>query len=448
MAGDSIREIVERSSLADLARGGVLSFGDGYRTMQSELGSAGFPILRVSQVADGFIRPTSSMEWVRQEFRRSIGPKLSRPDDVVLTTKGTFGRRAYVRPEDADYVYSPQVCWFRVVDPARIDPRYLYSWLGSSDFANQARGMKSSTDMADYLSLGDLARVSVPLPSLPEQRAIAHVLGTLDDKIELNRRMNETLESIARNLFKSWFVDFDPVRAKSQGRDPGLPPHLADLFPDAFEGSALGEIPNGWRVGKAGELAVLTRDACAPGDFPEETFDHFSIPAFDDGRMPKVESGASIKSNKFLVPAESVLVSKLNPRIPRIWMPSLDGPHRAICSTEFLVALPRAGVSREFLLCLFSSDAFASVFETLATGTSGSHQRVRPEGFLAIDVVIPGQQLVRQFTNAVQPALARIDRSRAESNSLSALRDTLLPRLVSGQLRLDDTHPRNEAWAS
>ncbi len=168
MASDRLNEVVESTSLADLARSGVLSFGDGYRTMRAELGSSGFPILRVAQVVDGFIRPTSSMEYVREEFRRSIGQKLSRPDDVVLTTKGTFGRRAYVRPEDADYVYSPQVCWFRVVDRVRIDPRYLHSWFGSSDFTNQAHGMKSQTDMADYLSLGDLARINVPLPPLPQ----------------------------------------------------------------------------------------------------------------------------------------------------------------------------------------------------------------------------------------------------------------------------------------
>ena len=97
------------------------------------------------------------------------------------------------------------------------------------------------------------------MPSLAEQRAIAHILGTLDDKIELNRRMNETLEAMARALFKSWFVDFDPVRAKAEGRDPGLPKPLADLFPDRFEDSELGEIPEGWRDGNFGDVTVEIR---------------------------------------------------------------------------------------------------------------------------------------------------------------------------------------------
>ncbi len=114
---------------------------------------------------------------------------------------------------------------------------------------------------------------NVCLPPLPEQRAIAHILGTLDDKIELNRRMNETLEAMARALFKSWFVDFDPVRAKAEGRDPGLPQPLADLFPDSFEDSELGEIPRGWRVGCVDDEFDLTMGQSPPGDTYNEAGD-------------------------------------------------------------------------------------------------------------------------------------------------------------------------------
>ncbi len=108
--------------------------------------------------------------------------------------------------------------------------------------------------------------ISVPLPPLAEQRAIAHILGTLDDKIELNRRMSETLEAMARALFKSWFVDFDPVRAKAEGRDPGLPKHLADLFPARLVDSELGEIPEGWEVGPLEAALFLQRGFDLPAD--------------------------------------------------------------------------------------------------------------------------------------------------------------------------------------
>jgi type I restriction enzyme S subunit len=265
--------------------------------------------------------------------------------------------------------------------------------------------------------------------------------------------MNETLEAMARALFKSWFVDFLPVRARMAARtqtgDPlpapqseaarqadGLPKHLADLFPDSFVDSELGEIPAGWRVGKVGDLAALNRDSLNPGECPDEMFDHFSIPAFDEGRSPKRESGGAIKSNKCIVPPEGVLLSKLNPRIPRIWLPDLRNSYRAVCSTEFLIALPKQGVSREFLFCLFSSDNFAGVFATLVTGTSGSHQRVKREGLLAIDTVIPTEPAILQFTTVAKPLLERISRKIDESRTLAALRDTLLPGLISGELRL------------
>ena len=143
-------------------------------------------------------------------------------------------------------------------------------------------------------------------------------LGTLDDKIELNRRMNETLEAMARALFKSWFVDFDPVRAKTEGRDPGLPKPLADLFPTRLVDSDLGEIPDGWEVGRFGDVVEQLRDQENPLSFPDALFHHFSIPAFDEGQWPKQELGVSIKSQKSRVPPGTVLLSKLNPEIERV----------------------------------------------------------------------------------------------------------------------------------
>ena len=200
----------------------------------------------------------------------------------------------------------------------------------------------------------------------------------------------------------------------------------------------MGEIPSGWRVGKATELARLSRDGINPGDFPDEEFDHFSIPAFDDGRRPVVEPGSAIKSNKFVVGRESVLLSKLNPRIPRVWLPAVKGDYRAICSTEFLVMLPQGGVPREFLYTLFSSDAFCDVFGTLVTGTSGSHQRVSPKSALAIEVILPPRSMVHQFSDLMRPLLAKVERGQGEGETLSALRDALLPKLISGEVRVRD----------
>ena len=164
-----------------------------------------------------------------------------------------------------------------------------------------------------------LRTIEIPLPPLSEQRAIAHILGTLDDKIELNRRMNEMLEAMARAMFKSWFVDFDPVRAKMDGRWrrgeslPGLPAEYYDLFPDRLVDSELAEIPEGWGVGSFNEVVIQLRDNENPATSSDAVFSHFSIPAHDEGQMPKRELGESIKSAKTRVPPNVVLLSKLNP---------------------------------------------------------------------------------------------------------------------------------------
>jgi type I restriction enzyme S subunit len=283
--------------------------------------------------------------------------------------------------------------------------------------------------------LTSLKAVRVPLPPLTEQQAIAEILGSLDDKIELNRRMNETLEGMARAIFKSWFVDFNPVRAKAAGRQPaGMDADTAALFPDRFEDSPLGPMPATWTVGKVGTLVKLSRESLNPGDFPHETFAHFSIPAFDEARLPAREQGDRIKSNKSLVVAAAVLLSKLNPRIPRVWVPSCSPGVRRVCSTEFLVATPAGGYTTEYLWAYFLSHDFIERFASLVTGTSGSHQRVNAEHLLAMQCLLPPSTAVTRFTDVAGPILRRVAQGLHESQALAAVRDALLPKLLSGDL--------------
>jgi type I restriction enzyme, S subunit len=251
------------------------------------------------------------------------------------------------------------------------------------------------------LNKGRFAQLTIRLPALSEQRAIASVLGAMDDKIELNRQINETLEALARVMF-----------ARATSEDSRI------------------------KIGKFEQLATLRRETINPNQFPNETFDHYSIPAFDEGRWPKSETGEQIKSNKFLVPANSVMISKLNPRIPRVWMPSASTTARSVASTEFLVAVPKAHISREWLYGLFTSQMFLDVFTTLVTGTSGSHQRVKPEYLLSMEVEIPPTETIQHYTKTVAPLHERIALNLKESRTLAALRDTLLVKLLSGELKL------------
>ena len=272
------------------------------------------------------------------------------------------------------------------------------------------------------------------LPPLSEQRAIAHILSTLDDKIELNRRMNETLEEMARALFKSWFVDFDPVRAKMEGRDPGLPKHLADLFPDRLVDSELGLIPEGWEIGCFGDIVDQIRDNENPLASPDTVFHHFSIPAFDKNQWPQIECGEDIKSQKSRVPPEVILLSKLNPEVERVWFVDVASDERAICSTEFLVLQARQPFQRSYVYCLARSPFFRQQIESLVTGTSKSHQRAPAGAVLALEAIIPSTPVIRAFDQQASVLLDRTVGYRRETITLAAQRDALLPKLISGTL--------------
>lgn len=313
-----------------------------------------------------------------------------------------------------------------------VEPRFFYYFTNYVGLNHLKDGTSNPSLTRDTFS-----RQIFPLPPIDEQRRIARLLGDLDERIELNRQMSETLEAMARAIFKSWFVDFDPVRAKAEGRQPfGMDAETAALFPDSLQHAGLGQIPRGWRVGKLNEVLSLTRDTVTPSAVRGEEFDHYSIPAFDEGGWPKQESGEQIKSNKFLVPAGAVLLSKLNPRFPRVWMPIVSKTNRSIASTEFLVAVPQKGFSREFVYSLFGSPEFQAGFETLVTGTSGSHQRVKPEFVLAMDTIVPSPQCLDCFSRVAAPFYAKAANGLSESRTLSAIRDALLPKLISGDIRV------------
>ena len=297
------------------------------------------------------------------------------------------------------------------------------------------------------LTQDNLNRISLHAPPLHEQEAVAHILGTLDDKIELNRRMNETLEAMARALFKSWFVDFDPVRAKMKGRDPGLPKPLADLFPDRLVDSEIGEIPEGWGIFHLDQLANHHTKSTTPSSSPDTEFEHFSIPAYDSGHVPAIEKGVAIKSNKTVMPLGSILLSKLNPEIPRVWMPAKRSCGPQICSTEFLVFTPRPPANRSILFSLFTNEVFRSLLQSMVTGTSKSHQRVSPKALKRCQVVSGTPTLFGRFDQFAAAMLNQVVEKRGESRNLATLRDVLLPKLISGDIRIREAEKAVEAVA-
>lgn len=417
----------------DLIAKDVLEIGDGYRAKNSEMGKYGLPFVRAGDV-NGHVN-TVGVDILDIESVKQVGSKKSQPGDVVITTKGTVGRVAFVAEQDPQFVYSPQLCYWRSKDVEVIHPRWLFYAIQSEELKHQMGWSAGQTDMAPYISLTDQRKAFyLSIPPIPEQREMAAILGAIDDKIELNRRTNDTLEAMARALFKDWFVDFGPTRAKGEGRAPYLAPDLWSLFPDRLNEDT--GLPEGWELFRLQDLAEYQKRSLTPSDTPETEFEHFSIPAFDKGQSPALDLGETIMSNKTVVPAEAVLLSKLNPEISRVWLPEASDTRQQICSTEFLAFTAKGPAGRSLLYCLLRDDRFRDMLQSMVTGTSKSHQRISPPSLLGREVLAGDKALFSAFESMASSLLSTTLSNRAESRTLAQTRDLLLPKLMSGEIRL------------
>jgi len=317
-----------------------------------------------------------------------------------------------------------------------LDSEFLYYWLRAH---TQELQRHASGSTFQELTGSALAQIRICVPPLPEQRAIAHILGTLDDKIELNRRLSETLEQMARALFKAWFVDFEPVRAKMEGRWrrgeslPGLPAHLYDLFPDRLVDSELGEIPEGWGVGTLGDVADHIRRNVQPGQIEPQT-PYIALEHMPRRCIALSDWGAAegIESNKFEFRKGEILFGKLRPYFHKVGVAPVDG----VCSTDIVVVAPKTPHWFAFVLYVVSSDEFVEYTNAGSTGTK--MPRTSWVEMARYDIVLPPEAIAQAFTEMVRPGVDRIIAATHESRTLAALRDTLLPKLISGALRVTD----------
>jgi type I restriction enzyme, S subunit len=401
--------------------------------MASEYVESGVPFLR-SQNVEPYRISTADVKYITQQFHERLRKSALKPGDVVIVRTGKPGACA-VLPADLAVANCSDLVIVRCGD--QLDPRFLCYYVNSASAHHVSSHLVGAVQQ--HFNVGSARKLRVRLPAIAEQRRIAHVLGALDDKRDLNRRMAETLESIVRALFQSWFVDFDPVRAKAEGRETGLPRDIAYLFPERLVESGIGEIPERWGVTTVRGVAELMRDSVEPLAAPDEAFLHFSLPAFDDGQAAVEELGASIKSIKNRVPVGAVLLSKLNPEIERVWLVDVPTDARAVCSTEFLVLVPRKPFGRAFVYCLARSQEFRLRLMSLVSGTSKSHQRAQVGSVMELPVTQPSQRVLEAFESRAEPVLARALLCRRESRVLGRLRDALLPKLVSGDLRMEAT---------
>ena len=339
------------------------------------------------------------------------------------------------------YLHNQRIGLVEIKEGAEADKRFLFYRLRASDYKHHILATASGSTVR-HTSPGRIREFETTLPAITEQRAIAGVLGSLDEKIEQNQRTARALEQLARAIFRAWFVAFEPVKARaaSAASFPSMPQPVFDALPTRFVDSEIGPVPEKWEVGGIRSMATLSKVQVKPQEHLSDAFEHFSIPAFDAGMRAVVAFGEAIKSNKFLVPEGCVLLSKLNPRIPRVWLPPPPRGRQQIASTEFLVFVARTALDRHYLYCQFQQSTFREELAQSASGTSNSHQRVRPDDVLHKAVIVPPPAIRKGFADVADPLFALSAANHAESAMLAKVRDYLLPKLLTGQVRLKVGH--------
>ena len=352
-------------------------------------------------------------------------------DDVLLNITGdSVARACQVAPDILPARVNQHVAIIRP-DPTKLSPQFLMYFLVCPEVQAMLLSWAGSGGTRNALTKGMIESFDVRAPTdVNEQRAIAHILGTLDDKIELNRRMNDTLEAMARALFKSWFVDFDPVRAKMEGRDPALPKHIADLFPDLFVDSELGEIPEGWEVKTLRECMNLTMGQSPPGSTYNE---HGEGVPFFQGRS---DFGFRYPENRKFCTAPTRIAQPGDTLVSvRAPVGDINMAWEKCCIGRGVAALRHKSGSVSFSY-YFTWTIQAVLREYEHTGTVFG--AINKSQFEAFRVIEPDFNIVDAFDSCARPLDARVRSNIAESRTLAALRDALLPKLISGELRVND----------
>ena len=403
-----------------------------YRGKTPEKTAFGIPLITAKVVKGGRIETPDEFIAV-EDYEAWMRRGMPKAGDVVVTTEAPLGEVAQLGTERV--ALAQRLIALRG-KTGLLDNGFLKFLMQSADVQEQLRARASGTTVLG-IKQSELRKILLALPPLPEQRAIAHILGTLDDKIELNRRMNETLEAMARALFKSWFVDFDPVRAKAEGRDPGLPKPLADVFPARLVDSELGEIPEGWEVSSIYKIADVVYGA----------------------------PFASAKFNTEGLGEPLIRIRDLANESPGVWTPELHPKGYKVRPGDIVVGMD--GEFRAYLwggaaawlnqrVCVFvrkggASAAFLrnSIIEPLAhieaTETATTVIHLGKGDIDRFSVVVPTDHVLATFNEICQPCYDRIVVGKQESRSLVALRDALLPKLISGELRVKNAEAVVEA---
>ncbi len=387
------------TTLGELAKRGELEFSDGYRTRGSEYAPSGFRIIRAGDVNGSSIN-FSGPDFVSSTRHHAIGAKTVREGDVILTTKGTVGRTARVRSVPESAVYSPQLCYFRPT-AERLDPGYLFHWFSSPEFIHQSTSMKSSTDMAPYISLSQLAETQISIPALPEQQAIAEVLGALDNKIAANRALVATSEALLRARYLHEILD-----------------------PEAAE-TPIAEI-----------LDFNPKRKISTTEAPQIAMQDLPTPCMVIPKTSYAEPNGGVRFTN-----GDTLLARITPCLENGktgYVSNLADKEVAFGSTEYIVLRSKDSFPLPLSYFIATEESFRTEAIQRMVGSSG-RQRLKADDLADFTINITRDATaLAAFGESAIAAIEHATSITNESATLASLRDTLLPALMDGTIRVKD----------
>ena len=323
------------------------------------------------------------------------------PGDILFVNKGTPGRVCLV-PDPVDFCIAQDMIALRA-DESKIYPKYLFAVLRSREIQQQIYNTNVG-DVIPHFKKQFLDQLLIPIPERSIQESIGDLYYVLSLKAERNKKINDNLEQQAHAIYHERFETVSP-----------------------------NDLPSDWRIVTLGEVATISNKSFNPLKEPEILLEHYSIPAFDEARFPVFELSTSIKSNKFIIDASCFMISKLNPTTKRVWKPYCL-TRNAVCSTEFIVYKAKDKTITDFLYSVIDSNSFSDFMCSHVTGSTGSRQRTTPSDTLSYELILPSGDELAEFQSLVSPMYAQIRINAIENDRLKRLRDSLLPKLMSGEI--------------
>jgi type I restriction enzyme S subunit len=398
---------------------------------------SGTPVIRGSNLSQevGVRLIDEGLVFVDDDKKKEFARSVARKGDLIFTCWGTIDQVGLIdkRSRYEEYIVSNKQMKF-TPDKEKADSLFLYYLLASPQMREKIVGEGIGSSVPGF-NLGQLKAWRLRIPPLPEQHAIAKILGTLDDKIDLLRRMNDVLEAMAQALFKSWFVDFDPVLAKVEGRDTTLPRALADMFPSSFESSEFQDVPHGWRLVPLPDTIEVNPSRSLRRGEVAPYLDMANMPT--RGHAPDLVIDRPFGSGMRFSNGDT-LVARITPCLENgktAFVDFLKPQQIGWGSTEYIVLRPKEPLPPEYAYFLARSVPFREFAIQSMTGSSG-RQRVPAESLAHFKVIVPSDEIAAEFGRFASPLMARMSAAVKQSRILGALRDTLLPKLISGALRV------------